>query len=239
MFNDTNDIDILNIDIYNKFNLSSEIELNESDPDYHIEYFWYGFKQSMINYYNQNNLNYIHIYEWSNKLNKLKIEKKYNDIEYLIREYISVYSKDIISNSFDMIYYDDDILITNIKRWNKISTHYNFKKSAVHNNILLLFLIILEIKKCKIHINDNIKFIKEINKKYTIDEIINLNNYDDFILYALYHSKSKILDFLKCIHNYKVYNRILILFPKMKLYKSVTNYTKMNKICKIYKKIYT
>lgn len=230
-------IDVLNYNIYNKFTLNNENELNKSDPDFHIENFWYGFKTSMINFYNQNKLSFNHIYEWSNNLNRLKREKKYNEIEYSIREYISVYSKDIIKNSFDMSYYDDDILITNIKRWNRISQDYNFEKSANHNSLLIVFLIFLEIKKCKIHINDNISFIENVNKKYTIDSIISNKFYDDFIIYALIYNKSKILELLQCIYNYNVFDRINILYPKMKLYKTST-LTKMNKICKIYKKLY-
>jgi hypothetical protein len=231
-------VEILNYHIYNKFSLHDEVEINKSDPDYHIENFWYGFKMSMINFYNQNKLSYNHIYQWSSNLNKLKTEKKYNEIEYLIREYISIYSKDIIINSIDISYYDDDILITNIKRWNKISQNYNFEKSTKHNNLLLIFLVFLEIKKCKKHIDANIIFIENFNKNYTIDKIVNDKNYDDFIIYALQYNKSKILELLQFINNYNLFNRILILFPKMRLYNNTNGMTKMNKICKLYKKLY-
>lgn len=232
-------VDTLNYEIYNKFTLNSNNELNKNDPDYHIETFWYGLKTSMINFYSQNDLNYIHIYDWSNCLNKLKQEKKYDQIQFSIRDYISIYSKDIITNSNDNSHYDDDILITNIKRWNRISLFYNFEKNVKYNKLLILFLIILEIKKSKTNIDENIKFINNITKKYNIDTIINNNIYDDFILYALNHNRCKILELLKSIHNYNLYDRILLLFPKIKIYKkNITILTKMNKICKIYKKIY-
>lgn len=243
--NDMNNIDIqidnLTYNIYNNLTLNNEYELNKSDPDYYIENFWYGLKKSMINFYIQNDLSYNHIYDWSNNLNKLKIDKQYDSIQYFIREYISSYSKDIMNNSFNdtyKSYYDDEILITNIKRWNKISLYFNFEKSVKHNNIFILFLIFLEIKRCRIHIDDNINFINNINKHYTIDTIIINNRYDDFIIYALNYNKCKILDLLKVILNYKLYERIIILFPKIKFYKNINVLTKMNKICKIYKKIY-
>lgn len=221
----------------NKLVLNGNIELNKNDPDYDIEYFWYGFKQSMINFYIKHNLNYIHIYEWSNILNKLKINKNYNDIEISIREYILIYAKCILKHSFDLSYYDDDILISNIKRWNKISFNYNFEKSARHNTLLIIFLVLLEIKKSKKNINDNIEFIDYMNNKYDdVDDIINTNNYDDFIIYAFNKNKSKILELLKTISNYDLFNRIKILFPKINL-DNIKN-IKMEKICKIYKKIY-
>jgi hypothetical protein len=221
----------------NKLLLNTQIELNKNDPDYHIENFWYGFKQSMINFYTKHNLNYINIYEWSNKLNKLKIDKKYNDIENSIREYISIYAKCILKHSYDLSYYDDDILISNIKRWNKISCNYNFDKSNIHNKLLIVFLVILEIKKSKKNINDNIEFIDYMNNEYDdIDDIINNNNYDDFIIYGFDKNKSKILELLKIIPEYDLFNRIKILFSKIPLnnYKNI----KMEKICKLYMKLY-
>lgn len=221
----------------NKLVLNGIIELNKNDPDYDIEYFWYGFKQSMINYYIKHNLNYIHIYEWSNILNKLKINKNYNDIENSIREYISIYAKCILKHSYDLSYYDDDILISNIKRWNKISFNYNFDKSHRHNRLLIIFLVLLEIKKSKKNINENQEFIDYMNNKYDdIDDIINSNDYDDFIIYAFNKNKSKILELLKTISNYHLFNRIKILFPKINL--DNTKNIKMEKICKLYKKIY-
>lgn len=235
--NDFN-IDILTYNIFNNCTINNNIELNKSDPDYHIEYFWYGFKASIINFYNQNKLSYNHVYEWSNTLNKLKNEKKYNEIEYLIREYMSRYSKDIITHSYDISYYDDDILITNIKRWNRLSQNYNFEKSTKHNDLLLIFLMFLEIKKCKKHKDENINFIENFNQNYNIDTIINTKNYDIFIIYALNYNKSKILEILQFINNYNLFDRIMLLYPKLKLYNNANNMTKMNKICKLYKKLY-
>ena len=51
--------------------------MNIIDPDYNIELFWYGFKQSMINFYNKQEY-YEYINVWSDILNILKKDKKYD-----------------------------------------------------------------------------------------------------------------------------------------------------------------
>ena len=80
------------------------IILNKDDPDYIVEQFWYGFKQSMINFYVIIIKDYSHIISWSIVLNKMKQNKEYNMIELKIREYMSQYAFDLIKNN-DMISY--------------------------------------------------------------------------------------------------------------------------------------
>ena len=53
----------------------NNIPINKDiDPDREIEYFWYGFKNSMINFYKYYKLNRP-IEHWSNELNQLKKKK--------------------------------------------------------------------------------------------------------------------------------------------------------------------
>lgn len=206
-------------------------KLNKNDPDYYIEYFWYGFKISMNNFYNQNNINCNHIQEWSNNLNNLKESKEYNQIEFYIRDYMAKYSMDIIKYSPLTSIYHDEILITNIKRWEKVSEQFNFEKSSEYNKLLLLFMIFLELKK------DNLshKFLE--NQILLLENIIKNNNFDNFIIYSLNNEKTKILELLKLIPEYDLLFNIKKLFPLLNI-NSRTKNIKMLKICIMHKKYY-
>lgn len=209
------------LDNSNIFNNDELLLLNKNDPDYHIEYFWIGFKKSMINFYISIKKNYDHINIWSNILNQLKCEKKYDTIESNIRDYMAHYALDIIKNCSDSIY-NDDILITNIRRWNKISNQFNFEKSQNHNKIILIFMIFVELKK------DNSYIIIEL-------DIIENNNFDKIIEYSLNNNKTKILEILKQIPDYNLFFNINKLFPKLNLDNVII---KIHKLCLLYKKIY-
>lgn len=203
--------------------------LNNSDPDYFIEDFWLGFKQSMVNFYRIIDIENLLIPEWSYNLNKLKNEKKYDDIECNIRNYISLYSYDLIKYSKSI--YHDEILITNIKRWNNISKQFNFE-SEEYNKILLFFLINLELKKDK-EIKEEIK--NYFNQK-SIEETIKNNLFDNYICFALLNEKVKILEYLKNVPKYNLLDNIIRLYPKMN-FKNKNN-IKFNKLCKMFKKLY-
>ena len=113
--------------------------------DFPIEEFWYGFKISMKNFYLSTKIPTRNITKWSNILNLCKKIKAYNQIEYNIRNYMSLYALDIMKYEKDSIY-NGNILNTNIKRWNLISLNNNFTISEKHNNILLLFDVFCNLK---------------------------------------------------------------------------------------------
>ena len=170
--------------------MEKNYNLNLNDPDYYIELFWYNFKESMINFYSSLDVyakdrNYDHINIWSNNLNKLKMDKKYSEIENNIRNYISLYSLDLIKYS-DTIYHDS-ILVSNIKRWNKISDAFKFDISPDHNKIIQLFYIFLTLKENNVIITDYINKlnIHEINNDNIYNIILDHKEgyYDDFIIY--------------------------------------------------------
>ena len=118
-------------------------DVNNLDcPDFYIEQFWLGFKQSILNY----SKNYKDtVKEWSDNLNKLQIEKKYSEIEDNIRNYITYYASILIKTSLGT--YHEQLLLTNIKRWNRISETYNFIISNKYNKVLIMFMIYLDIKE--------------------------------------------------------------------------------------------
>jgi hypothetical protein len=178
-----------------------------NDPDYNIELFWYGFKQSMINFYNKQEY-YEHINMWSDILNILKKDKKYDIIELKIREYMSLYAFDLIKNN-KVSYYHDDILISNIKRWNKISTNYNFNNNIVYSKILIIFMMYLEIKKM-----NSYDFLESLEP---IENILENNNFDKFIIFALKNNKVKLLELLKTIPNYNLIENIKKLYPNINI----------------------
>ena len=202
------------------------VRLNPEDPDYQIEYFWYGLKHSMFNFYSRFKLPYGHIHEWSNVLNEMKSGKQYDKIEINIRDYIAKYAFDI--TKYDESTYHSMILMSNIKRWNKISNQFNFLSSVEHNKMILLFMIYLELKldtKNSLDLVDEQKFI-------TIEEVYESSNdeiYDDFIKYALMHNKSKILELLKNIPGYNVIENLKRLYPQYK--DSIRNNMSLNKLC--------
>ena len=77
--------------------------------DFEIEQFWLGFKNSMINFYKSKSVNRP-INEWSNYLNNLQFNKKYELIEHCITKYISLYAIDLMRAND---YYSINILNTN------------------------------------------------------------------------------------------------------------------------------
>lgn len=206
-----------------EFNLLSQCKpnVNPDDPDYHIELFWYGFKTSMYNFYITYKIKYDHVHNWSLGLNVLKSDKKYDEIEKSIRDYMSHYAFELAKNPKSN--YHDKILISNIKRWDKISEHYKFKNCDKYNKIILLFYIYNEIKQdnrvCEMDHNPIIQ---------TIDYTHSTNNYDSLIHYAILTNKSKILENLRLIPGYNVVENIKRLYPELTIQDSNI---KMNKLC--------
>jgi len=120
---------------------------------------------------------------------------------------MSIYSFDLIKYSKSE--YHDNIFITNIKRWNDISDSFNFNNSVKHSKIVILFMIYLQIKV----LND----YDFLNKLVPIEEILETKNYDDFILYAITNNKPSILELVKKIPEYNIYENIKKLYPTIQI----------------------
>jgi len=216
---DNLDIVVINI---NKA-LGQDIILNPNDQDYQIELFWYGLKGSMVNFYRAYSIPIAHIDQWSNILNKLKKNKRYDDIESHIREYMAQYAlllaRQINSN------YHDQIFISNIKRWDKISNKYKFRNSEKYNKIILLFYIYNEIKQ-----DTDSNYFHMIK---SIDYINATNDFDSIIEYAVKLNKSKILEKLRLIPGHNIINDIKRLYPNLTIQ---DENIKMNKLCVLIKR---
>jgi len=176
--------------------------MSENKPDFFIETFWLDLKRSMVNFYKYYNLKRpINI--WSNKLNLLQKDKKYDDIEKNIRDFISLYAIDVIRKRES---YHMGILITNIKRWNKLSAKYNFcnDEKIKYFNVIFLFIDLFE----------NINSLDEPFKSEIFDQIelfILYNDLSIIIKYAINNKKCNILDKIREFTNLnkiikKIYN---------------------------------
>lgn len=196
--------------------------MNENNPDYHIELFWLNFKKSLINYYNGINLNRPIEY-WSNELNKLQELKKYDLIENKIKNFISLFAIDLMRN---LEHYHIRILLTNIKRWNKISILHNFQSNLenYHNIIFLL----LDIYKSMLSSGFNKESELIFNQ---IELLILWKDFSSIIEYSIKNKKLSIIDKInkfdpKLVNNHieNIYNiKINNILSAKKIYKLINN----------------
>ncbi len=158
------------------------------NPDHLIEEFWLLFKQSMNNFYNDNIYINRPIKYWSDNLNKLQINKDYQNIEINIRDYMSLYAIDLLRTNSN---YNAGILITNIKRWNNISCNKFDICDVKYINIVFLLLDIYNIltNKCLNKIDKDAEILFSTIELYIIHE-----DFKNFIDYAIEHNKPSIID---------------------------------------------
>jgi hypothetical protein len=200
--------------------------LNVTNPDYDMEFFWYGFKNLIKNYFHtiQDN-DYIFskkIDEFSENLNLLQKDKKYSEI------YENVYNfiKRIINSIFKDLNFSNPraimYLVSWIKRYNKIKDSIKIELLDTYNKNKTLndlsedevILIKLKLFECILEKNYNSNiisffdenkelFIKEcIDNKYIgiFDYISVRYNLDDFYTKMDLNLKSPVK--LKKILNY-------------------------------------
>ena len=154
--------------------MSSEIEIldteisniSSSNPDYDIEVFWFHLKNSMYNFYNSNQIISIErpISLWSDTLNEFQLDKKYEKIEENIRNYISLFAIDLMKCCN---FYHIGILMTNLKRWDKITKKYkiNIINFKYYNVVFVLLDIMASLSE------------------YTQNVVNTFNNIEIFIIY--------------------------------------------------------
>jgi len=96
---------------------------SKTNADYHIEKFWLGLKTAMFNFYKVKKHSCLKrdVDTWSSILNTLQLEKNYSMIERQIRDYMICYGLDVMRGGDT---YHLGILNTNIKRWDKLTSHY-------------------------------------------------------------------------------------------------------------------
>lgn len=143
------------------------------NPDHEIEQYWLSFKQSMLNFYSAKHVMSRPIDQWSAKLNRLQTQQKYTEIEAHIKNYLSLYGLDVLRTESQ---YYINILITNLKRWDKIARSYKF--FAGEDGEKNLVIILLEIAYSLLKKNKNIQGL-----------------FIDVELYLLYEDFGKLLEY--------------------------------------------
>lgn len=164
--------------------------MSNKEIDHELEEFYLIFKQSMVNFYKPHTFSRP-ISEWSDRLNHLKLKKKYGKIQTLIVKIISLYAIDIMRCCDS---YAAGILETNIKRFNRISKstlqngEYSIELIEYGDNIVfLLFNIYLSIMK-----TDGLEDLKPLFVQ--VELYLLHEDYTTLIEYAINNNKLIILD---------------------------------------------
>ena len=158
--------------------------MNQSEDDYELEEFYNGFKTSMKNFYRSHTFNRP-IEIWSERLNNFKKKEEYSNLQKLIIKIISLYAIDIMRVG-DI--YNGGILITNIKRFNRI-TIKNTKLDTINfeTNIVFLLLNIFTILSKK----DNTNYLVIFNQ---VELYIIYEDFTNLIEYSVSNNIPSILD---------------------------------------------
>jgi hypothetical protein len=152
-------------------------------PDHDIECFWMAFKKSMTNFYALKSLPPRDIEAWSASLNQLQAAGKYSKIEKQIYNYITLYGLDLLRSGSR---YYLGILISNIRRWDKIAASHKILQSSHEDNIVT---ILLEVAASFIKSGQEFDGLFNDLELYMIYE-----DYTRLVTYAIKHRKSVIFD---------------------------------------------
>jgi len=119
-------------DIHNKY--AYILETNNKDKN--IEYFWFGFKTSIVNFIIfSNNQKYLHFIKYINEksyqMNNLQQQAKFNQIETEIKKIMIKYGFYLLKS---LNFYHLSIYNTNIKRWNIVCQEANKLDLVVYQN---------------------------------------------------------------------------------------------------------
>jgi hypothetical protein len=167
--------------------MSHEEILETSNPDKEVEYFWYTFKDSVRSFLNEKDQQEID--NLSEKLNTLQEEQKYEEIELYIKSHLEDIGYKVLSNDNA---YRAGHLMTNFKRWDKISKH----DVCEDNNKLytLLRIYILQYDKKTVDSGIAAKIVEYTN---SWDEDL----IDDIMIISIQKGYYGIIDMLKNIIN--------------------------------------
>jgi len=181
--------------------MSNEI-VNTAEIDYELEEFYTNFKQSMKNFYCEHSFKRP-LEEWSLKLNNLKKNNMYSDIQACIINIISLYAIDLMRTGDS---YNSRILITNIKRFNRITIKNTILQKIDFNTNLVFLLLNIFTYLCKKK-DDNInKLFNQIELYLIYEDFTDLIKYSIdnnclSILDKLFNYSSSILEKAKKIYN--------------------------------------
>jgi len=170
----------------------------KNEPDNATEFFWYGFKKSIINLinivYKDNNhtssLLLTDLDEKCNLFNQLQSLKKYQEINLEIEKYMRWLARHLfLSHADDQSF---SIFITNMKRWSKwvlgVHEKIKFQWLASPEKEDDYFMVFFNLRKytCEHYSSEDKEILENINlylKKYQILSMIK----NKFLLMDMYH----------------------------------------------------
>ena len=158
-------------------------------PDKDIEDFWLTLKCCIINFFKAFNINstYFNINEVSYLLNKLQKDKEYEKIEYIINYYMFFLIQKLLEkiiyleNENSSYLYYGKIILTNIKRWEKIRKRNIFFKEPIKNEDLYYILADC-LKSCVRALEKNKNKELIISAFYEISKLIIFANSEESII---------------------------------------------------------
>ena len=163
---------------------------NNMNIDYEVEQFYLIFKDSMNNFYKLQSFSRP-LLLWSNILNDYQKKKQYDKILKKIKEIISLYSLDLMKVTSG---YHIDILMTNIKRWNKVAPRYKIEFYNDSNNNTNIIFLLLDIFASLVQRVDDEEFINLFKQ---VELYLIYNDFTNLIEYSIKYSKLSILDKLQ------------------------------------------
>jgi hypothetical protein len=195
----------------------TKVIFNKNDPDYQIEQFWYGFKNSTKNFYKKYGKINKNIDEYSNLLNEYKEKKEYGKIVENINKYIIFYVNELIhiENNDDCCY--STILHKNIKRWNNIIE--SLDKTIIDNINMQQF------KYMNVIFNSYCCIKKKLNSSYDpillifksiIDiSLLTISEYTNLLILGLKYNQHKLVDsIIYLIGTQKAYSILTEFYPR-------------------------
>lgn len=207
-------------------NIPPELIDKNTNPDYEMEFFWYGIKSLIKNYYHylvdDNNIKYsILIDDISSELNELQKSKKYDEIYKKIFDFLLNFLKSLIIVYINFETIKNNYIFSWIKRYNKIPNCIKLEIDNKYNKSYLF----TEIKETDLII---IK-LRIIENEYAI-ELLNLldSNKFDFLDMCLEYGYENIFDYISLrfnIDDYYKFNEFNIKGP-YKAKKIINSYFK-------------
>lgn len=205
-----------------RITMSYDNILKTDKPDREIEHFWYTFKGRIIKLLDNDGV--YEIQQLSNRLNNLQKNEQYDEIEEYITNHIENIGYLVLQYSD---YQEAFYLMTNLKRWSRISKHNLCVDSNLFYCLLKVYISIHKNNQEEIPAKKNIidsinryareksdihiinivnnaiihnyhNIIDHLRDHINIRDFVNKNEYDDIPLYILKKSKGiKLMKYLK------------------------------------------
>ena len=202
-------------------------------PDIDIENFWLSFKCGINNFYRNFNIS-KDVIDISQKLNELQKNKKYIEIELLIHNHICHLIIDL-TDKIDFILedrcvylYHARIILSNIKRWEKLRQKKIFFRDPIDNENMFFIIsscLKMTFKTISKELYDDIiiDFFKSCN------EIIKYNNFKKIIDFAIDIDNISIIDLIRKTFNVVDYvnEKYKLSLPKRMSGKKLIKFTKV------------